>query len=455
MMKRERLSSRATAAADRAILTADRPSRPASPHGAPLDSALRGAFEPRFHFDFSHVQIHHDAEAHGVASDVGARAVTMGSDIYFADGAYDPATVEGTELVAHELAHVVQRENAGTSSGILSHASDTAEVEASRAAESAVVGGEVSLGAAPAAVAREEEESDSIFQRIAEKGELLKAPEETGVAPFLGVPKGPLDAVKQISGLLGMFGGADKALEGAEKGDLLQTISGSTGLVGGGLGLAGWGAETFGGNAEFGGALGGVGGLFSAGSNVFDAIGHFRNGETGKGVLDSGKAAAGGMSGLATLGGFELFGTEGAAWMEAGSAFTGGAGEGLAYLGAPGAVLGSGLAGYGLGTAGLGLANNYARKNDIFGDHRDSTEAAADAGVAVQEYLHSTWVPDVVGDVAGGVTAVGSSIGTAAYSGLHAAGSAVSDFFTGPSIFDVIQQQARSEEWAKKMKEDD
>jgi hypothetical protein len=457
MMKRERLSSRATAAADRAILTADRPPRPASPHGAPLDSALRGAFEPRFHFDFSNVQIHHDAEAHGVARDVGARAVTMGSDIYFADGAYDPATIEGTELVAHELAHVVQRENAGTSLGILSHASDTAEVEASHAAESAVAGSDVSLGgAAPAAVARKEEESESIFHRIGEMGELLKSPEDTGVSELLkgaGVPKGPLDAISPISGLLGLFGGADKAVEGAEKGDLLQTISGSTGLVGGGLGLAGWGAKAFGGDKAIGGALGGFGSLFSAGSSALDAFGDFSKGEYGKGALDTTKAAAGGMSGLATLGGFEL--TSAVGEMGAWSALAGGGGEGLAALGPAGAVLGSGLAGYGAGTAMLGSANNYAKKNDIFGDHRDSTEAAADAGVAVQDYLHSTWVPDVVGDVAGGVTAVGSSIGTAAYSGLHAAGSAVSDFFTGPSIFDVIQQQARSEEWARKMKEDD
>jgi hypothetical protein len=456
MMKRERLSSRATPATGRAIPMSDRPSRPASPHGAPLDSALRGAFEPSFHFDFSNVQIHRDAEAHGVAGDVGARAVTMGSDIYFADGAYDPATIEGTELVAHELAHVVQRENAGTSSGILSHASDTAEVEASHAAENAVAGGDVSLGgAAPAAVARKEEESESIFHRIGEMGELLKSPEDTGVSELLkgaGVPKAPLDAISPISGLLGLFGGADKAVEGAEKGDLLQTISGSTGLVGGGLGLAGWGAKTLGGNEGIGGALGGFGSLFSAGSNALDAVGDFRNGEYGKGALDTTKAAAGGMSGLATLGGFEL---SAAADMGAWSAVAGGGGEGLAALGPAGAVLGSGLAGYGVGTAALGSANNYARKNDIFGDHRDSTEAAADAGVAVEDYLHSTWVPDVVGDVAGGVTAVGSSIGTAAYSGLHAAGSAVSDFFSGPSILDVVQQRLRSEEWAMKMKEDD
>jgi hypothetical protein len=454
-MKRERLSSRATAAANRAVPMSGRPSRPASPHGAPLDSALRGAFEPRFHFDFSNVQIHHDAGAHGVAGDVDARAVTMGSDIYFADGAYDPATIEGTELVAHELAHVVQRGKAGASLGIVSQASDTAEVEASHAAANAVTGGDVSLGgAAPAAVARKEEESESIFHRIGEMGELLKSPEDTGVVELLkgaGAPKGPLNAISPISGLLGMFGGADKAVEGAEKGDLLQTISGSTGLVGGGLGLAGWGAKAFG-NEGVGGAFGGIGGLFSAGSNALDAVGDFRNGEYGKGALDTTKATAGGMSGLATLGGFEL---STVADMGAWSALAGGGGEGLAALGPAGAVLGSGLAGYGAGTAMLGSANNYAKRNDIFGDHRDSTEAAADAGVAVQDYLHSTWVPDVVGDVAGGVTAVGSSIGTAAYSGLHAAGSAVSDFFSGPSILDLVQQRARSEEWAMKMKEDD
>src|SRR5215467_2776543 len=456
MKKRERLFAPATAVADRAAPTHDRPFRTASPHVGPLDPALQSVFEPAFHFDFSRIQIHHDAEAHGVARDVGARAVTMGSDIYFADGAYNPATTQGAELIAHELAHVVQRENAGTSSGLLSHASDAAEVEASNAAESAVTGGDVSLGgAAPAAVARKEEESESIFHTLGEMGESLKAPEDMGAVDVLkgaGVSKGPLDALGPIGGLLGMFGGADKAVAGAEKGDLLQTIAGSTGLVGGGMGLAGWGAKTLGGNSEVGGAFGGVGGLLSAGSSLFDAIGDFSKGDVGTGILDSLKTTSSGLSGLGTLGGFEL---SSAAEMEALPALLGGGGEGLAALGPAGAVLGSGLAGYGVGTSLLGSANSYAKENDIFGDHRDSTDAAADAGIAVQDYLHSTWVPDIVGDVAGGVTAGVGGIGTAAYSGLHAAGSAVADFFSGPSIFDVVQQQVRSAEWAERMKSDD
>ena len=36
-------------------------------------------------------------------------AFTVGSDVYFADGRYDPSSVPGRELLAHELTHVMQQ----------------------------------------------------------------------------------------------------------------------------------------------------------------------------------------------------------------------------------------------------------------------------------------------------------------------------------------------------------
>ncbi|MEO5901214.1 MAG: DUF4157 domain-containing protein, partial [Ilumatobacteraceae bacterium] len=40
-------------------------------------------------------------------------AATTGSDIFFSEGAYDPASAQGQRLLAHELTHVVQQGGAG------------------------------------------------------------------------------------------------------------------------------------------------------------------------------------------------------------------------------------------------------------------------------------------------------------------------------------------------------
>jgi hypothetical protein len=66
-------------------------------------------FEPRFNRDFSGVRIHTGAWAEGAARSVGALAYTLGSDIVFGAGRYQPHSADGQHLVAHELAHVVQQ----------------------------------------------------------------------------------------------------------------------------------------------------------------------------------------------------------------------------------------------------------------------------------------------------------------------------------------------------------
>ena len=55
--------------------------------------------------DFSDVRIYHD---HG-ATLLGVNAYTEGSEIHFAPGFYNPHTSTGRELIAHELAHVIQQ----------------------------------------------------------------------------------------------------------------------------------------------------------------------------------------------------------------------------------------------------------------------------------------------------------------------------------------------------------
>ena len=77
--------------------------------GQPLEPSVRRFMQERTGFDFANVRIHADAEASASASRLAARAYTVGSDIYFDRGQYQPASHEGRTLLAHELAHVVQQ----------------------------------------------------------------------------------------------------------------------------------------------------------------------------------------------------------------------------------------------------------------------------------------------------------------------------------------------------------
>jgi hypothetical protein len=80
--------------------------------GRPLDADTRAFMEPRFGHEFSQVRIHTDGKAAESASAVDALAYTLGRDVVFASGRYEPAGNEGRRLLAHELAHVVQQSQA-------------------------------------------------------------------------------------------------------------------------------------------------------------------------------------------------------------------------------------------------------------------------------------------------------------------------------------------------------
>lgn len=76
--------------------------------GDPLEPALHREMESRFDHDFSAVRVHDNPAAARSAMDLSARAYTVGSNIAFAGGQFAPASVAGRQLLAHELAHVVQ-----------------------------------------------------------------------------------------------------------------------------------------------------------------------------------------------------------------------------------------------------------------------------------------------------------------------------------------------------------
>ncbi len=73
--------------------------------GRPLPEAVQKKMESFFGANFADVRVHVGAEAPAI----GALAFTLGSNIYFAPGQYDPMSLRGQQLLGHELAHVVQQ----------------------------------------------------------------------------------------------------------------------------------------------------------------------------------------------------------------------------------------------------------------------------------------------------------------------------------------------------------
>ena len=82
--------------------------------GEPLPETVRTFFEPRFGRDFGDVRIHSGPSAARAAQSISARAYTLGRDMVFGSGQYQPDSIEGKRLLAHELTHVVQQGAAGS-----------------------------------------------------------------------------------------------------------------------------------------------------------------------------------------------------------------------------------------------------------------------------------------------------------------------------------------------------
>ena len=84
--------------------------------GRPMSLPERAYYEARFGSDFSQIRIHADSQSHRLARRINARAFTLGNDMVFASGEYQPHTESGKRLVAHELTHTIQqsRANRGT-----------------------------------------------------------------------------------------------------------------------------------------------------------------------------------------------------------------------------------------------------------------------------------------------------------------------------------------------------
>ena len=103
--------------------------------GSSLDHGARTRIGSALGDAFGDVRVHHDAAADTLAHSVDARAFTVGSDVFFAKGQYQPGTAGGDQLLAHELTHVVQQRGASTGGPLrVTDAGGPDEVEAEAAA---------------------------------------------------------------------------------------------------------------------------------------------------------------------------------------------------------------------------------------------------------------------------------------------------------------------------------
>ena len=79
--------------------------------GQALEGNTRSHMEQAFGVDFSKVRIHTGTESDKLNRSLQAKAFTTGSDIFFRNGAYNPANKAGQHLLAHELTHTVQQQS--------------------------------------------------------------------------------------------------------------------------------------------------------------------------------------------------------------------------------------------------------------------------------------------------------------------------------------------------------
>lgn len=107
--------------------------------GQTLDTGMAARAGSVMGQDFSNVNVHTDSEAAELSNNVNARAFTIGNDIFFNEGEYNPGSSEGQHLIAHELTHVAQQGSAQPmvqGKMTVNDPNDRFEVEADRVADS-------------------------------------------------------------------------------------------------------------------------------------------------------------------------------------------------------------------------------------------------------------------------------------------------------------------------------
>lgn len=134
--------------------------------GQPLGPGVRELMEARLGHDLSGVRIHNGPEAALAARAVNATAFTVGYDIVLGANAPSPQNRDGWQLLAHELAHVVQQRGQPETVSALevSQAGSQAELEATEAAVATADGRLPRLHGQPMRIYRQQQGSAGTTQ---------------------------------------------------------------------------------------------------------------------------------------------------------------------------------------------------------------------------------------------------------------------------------------------------
>ncbi|MET9901718.1 DUF4157 domain-containing protein [Streptomyces sp. NPDC006446] len=134
-----------------------------------LDAGARADLERSLGASFGDVIVHTGAASAAATDRVDAAAFTVGRHIVFSPGAYDPTSLRGRMLLAHELAHLIQQRRGGDleaaetlpESALTRTAGGPGEQSAQLTAAQAALGGAAPVaGAAPVGIARQDKQEE-------------------------------------------------------------------------------------------------------------------------------------------------------------------------------------------------------------------------------------------------------------------------------------------------------
>ncbi|MHB0857707.1 MAG: eCIS core domain-containing protein [Anaerolineae bacterium] len=146
--------------------------------GRSLDGEIGASVGLALGHDLEGVRVHTSPEADALNRQLGARAFTTGRDIFFRQGAYQPHTSEGQELIGHELVHVVQQSvgAAGSSGGRMqvNAPGDAFEHQAETLAKALPMESRT-----PSALQTQEEEEEPVQMQSEEEEEVQMRPDSS------------------------------------------------------------------------------------------------------------------------------------------------------------------------------------------------------------------------------------------------------------------------------------
>jgi hypothetical protein len=191
--------------------------------GQQLEPSVRAEMEAGLGSPLDGVRIHADSSSARQAEDSGFAAYTLGNDVVFGPGYYEPHSADGKALLAHELVHTIQQRRSGSSDP------GFAEAEARTAGAEVAAGGRAALTAGvPAQVQGQNVWAESPIKREPEALEAeFKADLETmrsDLGGFIGYFHYSQDLEEEVISLLSKWANTFEIRKRGGSGNYLDRI---------------------------------------------------------------------------------------------------------------------------------------------------------------------------------------------------------------------------------------